>query len=73
MSGNENDLEALVCEAILMTHKMRQAVIEIEHNEGIITLKGTVQSKKDKLTAEALARQQGGTVDVINKLRILKR
>ena len=73
MSGNENNIEDLVCEALLMTHHMRQAIIEIEHNEGIITLKGTVQSKKDKLTAEALARQQEGIVDVINKLRILDR
>ena len=71
MSGNEINAEDLVCEALLMTHEMRQAVIEIEHKEGIIILKGTVQSEKDKLTAEALARQQEGIVEVINKLHIM--
>jgi osmotically-inducible protein OsmY len=71
VSSNENNVEDLVCEALLMTNDISQAVIEIEHKEGIITLKGTVQSEKDKLTAEALARQQEGIVEVINKLHIL--
>ena len=73
MTRGESDLEELVSEALLITDNIRQAVIEIEHNEGIITLKGTVQFEKDKLAAEALAQQQEGIVEVINKLRVLDR
>jgi osmotically-inducible protein OsmY len=70
MSNNANNLEELVCEAILITNNMSQAVIEIQNDDGIITLKGTVESKQDKVAAEALARQQQGGVDVINRLHV---
>ena len=71
VSGNENNLKDFVCEALLMTDDISQAVIEIEHKEGIITLNGTVQSEEDRLVADGLTRQQEGTVDVINKLHIM--
>ncbi len=70
MSGSESDLKELVCEAILITNRIGQAVIEIKDDEGIITLKGTVESEQDKLAAEVLARQQEGVVDVINSLHV---
>jgi osmotically-inducible protein OsmY len=70
MARNESNVEELVCEAILITNSISQAVIEIKDDEGIITLKGTVESEQDKLTAETLARQQEGVVDVINRLHI---
>ena len=73
MSRNESNAEELVSEALLITDNMSQAVIEIQHDEGVITLKGTVESEKDRLAAEDLTRQQDGVVDVINKLRILDR
>lgn len=73
MSSNEHNVEDLVCEALLMTNAISQAVIQVEHHEGVITLKGTVESEKDKLAVEALARQQEGIVEVINKLGILDR
>jgi len=73
MSRNENNLQDLVCEALLVKGDISQAVIEIEDNEGIITLKGTVLSEEDRWAAEALARQQEGIVNVINKLHILDR
>jgi osmotically-inducible protein OsmY len=70
MSRSESKVEELVCEAILITNNISQAVIEIKDDDGIITLKGTVESEQDKLAAEALARQQEGVVDVINRLRV---
>ena len=73
MSRNESNAEDLVSEAILITDNLSQAVIEIQHDEGVITLKGTVKSEKDRLAAEDLARQQEGVVDVINRLHILDR
>jgi osmotically-inducible protein OsmY len=73
MSRNESNVEDLVSEALLTTDNMSQAVIEIQHDEGVVTLKGTVESEKDRLAAEDLARQQEGVVDVINKLHLLDR
>jgi osmotically-inducible protein OsmY len=70
VSRSEGNLEELVCEAILITNTISQAVIEIKEEEGIITLKGTVESEQDKLAAEVLVRQQEGVVDVINNLYI---
>jgi len=70
MSRSEGTLEELVCEAILITTNISQAVMEIKDDDGIITLKGTVESEQDKLAAEALARQQEGVVDVINGLQV---
>lgn len=71
MSRSENNSEELVSQALLTTDNMSQAVIEIEHNDGVITLKGTVEFEEDRLAAEALAREQEGVVDVINRLRVL--
>ena len=70
MSRGESDLEELVSEALLITDNIRQAVIEIEHDDGVITLKGTVETEQDRVAAEDLARQQEGVVEVINRLRI---
>ena len=71
MSRDESDLEELVSEALLITDNIRQAVIiEIEHDDGVITLKGTVETEQDRVAAEALARQQEGVLEVINRLRI---
>ena len=70
MTRGESDLEELVSEALLITDNIRQAVIEIEHDEGVITLKGTVETEHDRMAAEALARQQVGVIEVINRLRI---
>ena len=71
MSRSESNLEELVSEVLLITDHISQAVIEIKHDDGIIMLKGTVESEQDRLAAEDLARQQEGVVDVINRLRVL--
>jgi osmotically-inducible protein OsmY len=71
MLRSARNIEELVSEAILITGNMGQAVIEIIIEEGgVIILRGTVESEQDRGAAEALARQQEGVVDVINRLRI---
>jgi osmotically-inducible protein OsmY len=70
MSRSESNLEELLSEALFITDRISQAVIEITDDDGIITLKGTVESEQDRLSVEALARQHEGVVDVINKLHI---
>jgi osmotically-inducible protein OsmY len=70
MSRSEINVEALVSEALLFNDSIGSAVIEIEDADGIITLKGTIESEQDRLVAEALARKQEGVVDVINHLLV---
>ena len=70
MSKSESHLEELVCEALLKTDTISQAVLQVNAQEGIITLKGTVESEQDKLTVEDLARQHEGVVDVVNHLQV---
>jgi len=72
MSKFEFDLECLVSEVLLISDTLGNAVIEVKDNDGIVTLKGTVESEQDKLAAEELARQQQGIVDVVNKLHIMR-
>ena len=73
MSRSEMNVKELLCEAILITNAIGQAVIEIKDEEGIITLKGTVESEQDRAAAEVLARRQEGVVDVINRLHVWAR
>ena len=64
-------VEFLVSEALLISDALGKAVIEVKGNDGIVTLKGMVESEQDWLAAEEIARQQEGVVDVINNLHIL--
>jgi hyperosmotically inducible protein len=68
MSRSKINIEDLVSEALLFNDRIGSAVIEVEDFNGIITLKGTIESEQDRLFAEALARKQEGVVDVINDL-----
>ncbi len=70
MSRREIDVKELLCEAILISNAIGRAVIEIKDEQGIITLKGTVESEQDRAAAEVLARRQEGVVDVINRLHV---
>jgi osmotically-inducible protein OsmY len=64
-----SDLASLVAEAILIADGIGQALIEVIDEDGVITLKGTVESEQAILTAEALAQEQAGVVEVINQLK----
>jgi osmotically-inducible protein OsmY len=72
MSGIEFNLECLVSEAILIADTLGSAVIEVKDDDGVVTLKGTVESEQDKIVAEDLARHQEGVLDVVNNLRALR-
>lgn len=72
MSGIEFNLECLVSEAILIADTLGSVVIEVRDDDGVVTLKGTVESEQDKVVAEDLARHQEGVLDVVNNLRTLR-
>ena len=72
MSRVPNNLEGLVSEALLFSDSLGNVVIEVRDTDGVVTLKGTVESEEDKLAVETLVRQQEGVVDIINNLHIYR-
>ena len=44
--------------------------IDVDTNQGVVALNGTVQTEAMKTRAEQLARQVKGVRDVVNNLRI---
>jgi osmotically-inducible protein OsmY len=70
MSGSAGNVKQRVSEALLVSNRIGSAIIEVEDSGGIITLRGIIKSERDRLAAEALARQQQGVVDVINYLEV---
>lgn len=44
--------------------------IDVDTNQGVVALNGTVQSEAMKMRAEQIARQVKGVRDVVNNLRI---
>ena len=70
MSGSASNVRQRVSEVLLVSKRIGSAIIEVEDAGGVITLRGTIQSEKDRLAAEALTRQQQGVVDVINNLEV---
>ncbi len=44
--------------------------IDVDTNQGVVALSGTVKTVEDKVRAERIARQVKGVRDVVNNLRI---
>jgi osmotically-inducible protein OsmY len=70
MSKRDSTVEDLVSGILLSDNRIGSAIIEVQGANGIITLRGTIDSVDSKLAAEELVRQQEGVVVVINKLRV---
>lgn len=47
--------------------------IDVDTNDGIVHLNGTVESSEQKSRAEQIARNVGGVKDVVNNLQIQRR
>jgi osmotically-inducible protein OsmY len=70
MQNECNDPGLLVCQALLRDSKLGQAVIEVVDRNGTITLKGSVENEQVSVSAEAVALEQDGVVQVINVLTV---
>jgi osmotically-inducible protein OsmY len=70
MPNNEIKVEDLVSAALLTNDRLGRAVIEVKGVNGVITLRGTIESEQHRSAAEVLVREQEGVVQVINKLRV---
>jgi osmotically-inducible protein OsmY len=65
---NEIDLSSKVAAALLESSQIGMAVIEVEDQDGVITLTGETATEQDKQTVGDVAAQQEGVVKVINKM-----
>lgn len=59
-----------VCEALYESYDVDASDIEVEVKEGLVTLKGSVNSRFAKKEAELCIEYLRGVVDVINELKI---
>lgn len=70
MLKSESKVEDLVSAALLFNDSLGSAILEVKGAGGVITLKGTIGSERDKLAVESLVRAQEGVVRVVNKLKV---
>lgn len=59
-----------VCETLYRSVDIDASDIDVMVNEGIVSLKGTVGSRKEKRLAEGLLDEISGVQDIINELQI---
>ncbi len=65
-----NDLLGEVESALMNDPRTRDAVIEVDNNNGIVTLSGVVGTNEIVSAAEEVASQLSGVVKVVNLLRV---
>lgn len=65
-----NNLLEEVESALLNDPRTRNAIIEVDNNNGIVTLSGVVDSLVTSDAAEEVVSQQNGVIKVVNQLRI---
>ena len=70
MSKALADLQIEAQTAILDDPRTKQHGIEVLENEDVITLKGTVPSRKVRKIAESVVRGLDGVIKVENKLEV---
>lgn len=70
MITQSQDVPQRVMNALLNDPRTEQAIIEVIHDRGIVTLSGTVDSRDTSRAAEEIAREQPGVVSVVNELKI---
>ncbi len=68
MNDKQTDVGSHVVKAILEDPKIGQAVIEIDDQDGIITLRGITGTEQDRKIMEDIASRQEGVEIVINEI-----
>jgi len=56
--------------ALANDERTREFGIDVVDDNGLVTLRGTVTSRETRQTAEQIAREQKGVIDVINDLQV---
>lgn len=60
------------CEILASDFQIDASDVEVDYNDGVLILKGTVSSRNDKRRAESLVEDLAGVQDVHNLLRVKK-
>lgn len=68
--SNEAALAALIAEALMNDPRTEDAVIEVIHERGMITLQGQVDKPESKVAAEEIAVNYPGVISVTNELSV---
>jgi osmotically-inducible protein OsmY len=68
-----NDVLEEVEGALMNDQRTRDAVIEVDNHNGIVTLSGVVRSPEIAAAAEEVASQQNGVIKVVNLLTVKDR
>jgi osmotically-inducible protein OsmY len=56
--------------ALMNDQRTRDAIIEVDNHNGIVTLSGVVESAEVAAAAEEVASQQNGVIKVVNSLSV---
>jgi osmotically-inducible protein OsmY len=70
MQNKKEDLLKRIDEALLNDSRTKDTAIEIIDENSIITMRGSVPSRRISQAAEDIVSNQNGVVDVINALQI---
>ena len=71
--NDETALAALIADALMNDPRTADAVVEVIHERGMITLQGTVADLETKQAAERIAADYPGVVSVTNELVVNRR
>lgn len=67
---NDATLAALIAEALMNDDRTEDAVIEVIHERGVITLQGRVEDPETKRAAEEIAAEFPGVISVTNEVAV---
>ncbi len=70
MSVRYSELAKRVNAALTTDERTAQFAIEVIDNDGLITLKGAVDSKEAAEVAVKIARAQQGVIDIVNEIQV---
>lgn len=65
------DVVNRVVEALKENPQTEKARIDVAHERGVVSLRGTVRSNAQRELAEEIARQQDGVITVINEISVV--
>jgi osmotically-inducible protein OsmY len=65
-----NELMEDIESALMEDPRTRDAIIEVDNHQGIVSLSGLVESPEIAEAAEEIASQQTGVIKVVNSLKV---
>jgi osmotically-inducible protein OsmY len=70
--SKDDEIRKAIEEAIKSTPALQKQDIQVNVSEGVVTLKGSVETLAQSLSAENAAKTAGGVVNVVNMLKVVE-